>query len=168
MLFRRLPILVFALCLAAWARADDPVSTPAAPSAPATTPAAPAPVYRKVEIAPTRTSIYVGYVSMKMPVFVRKGDAYQSHYDAKVVPYFFYNEAGTLNVTVTDAQLQQLARGETIQFTGRAVNQDGEERVVTGRAVPKDATSGNIKVRVHVSKQVELIFNTTYRFVGTE
>ncbi len=41
-----------------------------------------------------------------------------------------------------------------------------ETRSITGRAVPEDATQGKLKVRVFVSKNIQLIFNTTYRFVG--
>jgi hypothetical protein len=45
------------------------------------------------------------------------------------------------------------------------VRSDGVERRVEGKATPVDATSGKIKVRVFVSKRIELIFNTTYRFI---
>ena len=41
---------------------------------------------------------------------------------------------------------------------------DGTERPVEGKATPTDARSGKIKVRVFVSKRIELIFNTTYVF----
>lgn len=120
--------------------------------------------YAKVDVAPTRTSIYIGSVSMRMPTFVRKDGTYFATYDAKVVPYFFANEKGTLTVSISEEQLQKLTRAEQIEFTGRAVNTSGEERRVAGRATPKDAKSGSIKVRVFVSKKIELIFNTTYRF----
>ena len=51
-----------------------------------------------------------------------------------------------------------------MEFSGRAVNTDGEERRVEGKATPADALSGKIKVRVLVAKHLELIFNTSYRF----
>lgn len=120
--------------------------------------------FGKVDVAPTRTSIYIGIVSMTMPTFVRAGSTYTAPYTAKVFPFAFYNEKGTLKVEIGDAQLDDLAHGKTIELTGRAVNDDGEERKVTGKATPKDATSGALKVRVTVSKHIELIFNTTYRF----
>jgi hypothetical protein len=122
--------------------------------------------YDQVEIAPTKTSIYIGSVSMTMPAFTRRPGGYASTYVARVFPYFFYNERGRLEIDVSDDQLRQLARGETIHFQGRGVNEDGEERHIEGRAVPKDATSGAIKVRVFVTKKIQLIFNTTYRFSG--
>ncbi len=121
-------------------------------------------IWPKVDVAPTKTSIYIGVVSMTMPTFVREGEAYSATYAAKVFPFAFYNEKGSLRIDVDAEQLQQLARGVPIEFTGRAVNDDGAERKITGKATPKDATSGAIKVRVAVSKRVELIFNTTYRF----
>jgi hypothetical protein len=122
--------------------------------------------YSRVDVAPTRTSIYVGTVSMTMPTFVRSEGAFVSSYVAKVFPYFFYNENGRLTVDISDDALRQLARGEAIEFTGRAVRTDGAERRVEGKATPIDATSGKLKVRVFYSKRIELIFNTTYRFPG--
>ena len=123
--------------------------------------------WRKVEIEPTWTSIYVGTVSLRMPEFTRNATGeYESTYSARVLPWVFQNETGRIGIRVTDDALRRLARGETVDFEGRAVNRDGEERAVTGRAAPSDAASGRIKVRVRVSPRIELVFNTTYRFTG--
>lgn len=129
-------------------------------------PAAESPLgrYSRVEVAPAKTSIYVGTVSLTMPEFTRADGAYASTYVAKVFPVFFYNEKGRLRIELTDDALRQLERGEPVEFKGRAVRDDGAERPVEGKATPADATSGKIKVRVFYSKRVELIFNTTYRF----
>lgn len=123
-------------------------------------------VFDRVDVAPAQTSIYIGTVSMTMPTFVRENGTYAASYTAKVFPFFFYNESGRLEIDVSDDALRQLARGETITFVGRGVNTDGEHRHIEGRAVPTDAFSGQIKVRVFVTSRIELIFNTTYRFVG--
>ncbi|PTX90741.1 hypothetical protein [Opitutus sp. ER46] len=120
--------------------------------------------FSQVEIAPTKTSIYVGSVSLTMPAFTRAEGSYTSRYTAHVFPWAFYNEAGVIRVDVSDDQLRQLARGEPIEFTGQARTEDGSERRVAGKATPQDATSGRIKVRVFVSTRIQLIFNTTYRF----
>lgn len=120
--------------------------------------------HRRVEIAPTKTSIYVGSVSMTMPTFARREQGYESTYVAKVFPFFFSSESGRLRVEFTDEMLQRLERSEVVEFTGRAVNDAGAERRIEGKATPLDATGGKIKVRVFVSKKIELIFNTTYRF----
>jgi len=130
----------------------------------AQTPASSLTQYNRVEIAPAKTSIYIGSVSMTMPVFTRAAGTYTAAYTAKVFPYFFYNETGTLAIDVSEDALRQLARGEPITFTGNGRNTDGEERHIEGRAVPTDARSGHIKVRVFVTKHIQLIFNTTYRF----
>ena len=122
--------------------------------------------YDRVDIAPTQTSIYIGSVSMTMPTFERKGIVYEADYTAKVFPYFFYSEHGRLFIEVSDEALHRLARGEPIEFTGRGVSGGGTIRHVEGRAVPANATTGKIKVRVFVSRKIQLIFNTTYTFVG--
>lgn len=149
----RLAVRLFLACavLPAWSQTD------ALPQPP--------PPYGVVEVAATWTSIYVGTVSLKMPPFVRNpaGD-YESTYVARVFPYFFANESGRITIRVSAEALRQLERGEVAEFTGRAVNQQGEERRVEGKATPADATQGKIKVRVFVSPRIELIFNTTYRF----
>ena len=120
--------------------------------------------FQRVDIAPTKTSIYIGSVSMTMPTFQRHGITYASTYAAKVFPYFFESEKGELSIDITDADLARLERGEVVEFKGRGKNTDGDERRIEGRAVPTDARTGKIKVRVFVSKKIQLIFNTTYRF----
>jgi hypothetical protein len=120
--------------------------------------------YDQVNVAPSKTSIYVGTVTMTLPKFTRKGGVYESAYTAKVFPFFFQNESGTLQVEMSDDQLRQLERGEPVEFKGRGVRTDGVERRIEGKATPADATSGKLKVRVFISKRTELIFNTTYRF----
>ncbi len=123
--------------------------------------------FSRVDVAPTWTSIYVGTVSLTMPAFSRTpaGD-FESTYVARVFPYFFYNEQGRISIRLSDETLRKLERGEAIEFSGRAVSQEGAERQVEGRATPSAATGGKIKVRVRLSSKVELIFNTTYRFPG--
>lgn len=129
--------------------------------------AAPESAWRRVEIGATWTSIYVGTVSLSLPEFTRNAAGeYESTYAARVLPWLFQNEGGRISIRVSDDTLRRLSRGETIEFDGRAVNQAGEERAVTGRAAPADAASGRIKVRVRVSPRIELVFNTTYRFTG--
>jgi hypothetical protein len=120
--------------------------------------------HQTVVIAPTKTSVYIGSVSMTMPPFQRVQDRYESTYVAKVFPYFFYNEQGKLAIDFSDDQFAQLARGERVNFKGSGRSDDGEDRHVEGTATPTDAESGKIKVRVFVSKKIQLIFNTTYRF----
>jgi hypothetical protein len=120
--------------------------------------------YDTVRVDTVKTSIYVGNVTLSTTLLKRTDGVYSTDYKAKVFPYFFYNETGHLSIEFSDEQLAQLARGETVQFKGRAENSDREPRRVEGRAVPTDATQGKLKVRVFVSPKIELIFNTIYHF----
>ena len=121
--------------------------------------------FTRIDVAPAKTSVFLASVSMTMPTFVRRNGIYEAPYVAKVFPYFFYNDTGRLGVEISDELLRKLERGETIEFKGRAVSDDGTERRVEVKATPADATKGKIKVRVFYTKRIELIFNTTYRFV---
>lgn len=122
--------------------------------------------YAAVSVETAKTSIYIGSVTLAMPIFTRQGITYSTTYAARVFPYFFYNEKGSLSIDVPDADLRKLEHGETIEFTGQARTTGGEDRRIEGRAQPADATSGKLKVRVFVSPKIQLIFNTTYRFVS--
>ena len=124
------------------------------------------PRYRRVEVAPTKTSIYVGTVSLALPPLERRNNEYTTTYEAKVFPFFFYNETGRLWIECSDEQLRRLERRERVSFQGRAQRADGSEHRVEGTVTPADATSGKVKVRVFATMSVELIFNTTYRFTG--
>ena len=97
--------------------------------------------YATVAVETARTSIYIGSVTLAMPAFTRQGITYSTTYAARVFPYFFYNEKGSLSIDVTDADLRRLERGETIEFTGRAKTTDGEDRHIEGRAQPTDQVS---------------------------
>lgn len=152
----------FALLLAAAGRADaPPEGAPAATTMPRWS------HYAEVTVDPTRTSIYVGSVSLTMPPFARHEGVFTAGYTARVFPLFFYNERGRIWIEFSDDNLRQLHQGEVVYFKGHAANAEGKERRVEGRAVPESAGSdrGRIKVRVWVGR-VELIFNTLYRFTG--
>jgi hypothetical protein len=116
-----------------------------------------------VTVAPVKTSIYVGSVTLKTDVFRREGDKFETTYEAKVWPWFFWSETGRITITLPYASLEKLARGERVEFTGEALNQKNKPRHVTGYAERADAAKGKIKVRIGVD-DTELIFNSTYRF----
>lgn len=159
-------LLFASIALAAFQAFSPAVAAPG-PGEPAPIPGVAATArWSRVDVAPTWTSIYIGTVSMRMRTFVRSGDTFSTAYTAKVFPYFFYNEQGTLTVTVTDAQLQALAGGKPIEFAGTAINRDGEPRKVTARATPHSDREGKLDVHVWVSKRIQLIFHTTYQFAG--
>lgn len=126
--------------------------------------------HAEVTVEPTATSIYIGKVSLAMPPFTRRDGIFTTAYTAKVFPFFFYSERGNISIEFSDEQLQKLEHGETVYFKGHASSTDGDDRRIEGRAVPDAAGGGpgKIKVRVWVSKRIELIFNSVYRFTGKE
>jgi len=143
----------------------SPAPAPAVSAAPPPDAAAAAALtrrYRTAAIATSKTSIYIGSVTLNVEPLVLSDGAYRSKYVATVFPYFFYNEHGTLAIAMPAAALLRVSRSEPVEFTGRAVSSDGEERRISGKATPSDATHGKIKVRIYVSKRIALIFNTTY------
>lgn len=117
----------------------------------------------RVVLPPMKTSIHVGRVTLITGEFERNGAAWSSTYEAKVRPWFFWSESGTITIRVAEADLERLARGETVEFTGDALNHRNKPRKVTGRAQPESAAAGRIKVRIHVD-DIELIFNGPYQF----
>jgi len=116
-----------------------------------------------VTISPVKTSIYVGSVTLTTSEFRREGDKFNATYEARVRPWFFWSETGRITISLPQTDLERLARGERIEFTGQAFNHKNKPRQVTGRADRIDAATGKIKVRIGVD-DTELIFNATYRF----
>ena len=116
-----------------------------------------------VTVAPMKTSIYVGSVTLTTGEFKRDGDKFTTTYEAKVRPWFFWSETGRITITLSEAELLKLSRGERVEFTGAAANHKNKPRHVTGRAERINAATGNIKVRIGVDG-AELVFNGTYRF----
>jgi len=122
------------------------------------------PAYQHLSVEDCRTSIYIGSVGLRLGAFEYKDGHYQAFYQAKVIPFIFYNEEGTLSVDFSAEQLARLLAGERVDFSGQGHNRRGEARKITGTASPDGPLSGKIKVRVWVSKNIQLIFNTHYRF----
>ncbi|MBI3884300.1 MAG: hypothetical protein HY302_01000 [Opitutae bacterium] len=122
--------------------------------------------WERVNVAPMKTSIYVGSVTLSTQTFERHGSTLSTTYEAKVFPWFFWGETGRITITLADAELAHLAKGETAEFTGEAFNHKNKPRHVSGRAQPVDSTSGKMKIRIKVD-DLELIFNGTYHFDET-
>ena len=114
-----------------------------------------------------KTSIYIGSVRLITGVFVRQGDNFEAHYEAKVFPFFFYNESGRITLRLPEPELRRLAAGETLTFAGAAANQRNKQRSIEVRAEPQDSGQGRIKVSI-MADGIKLIFHGTYRFTGPE
>jgi hypothetical protein len=123
--------------------------------------------FSEVAIKPATAFIYVATVTMTIPPFIRHNDVYSSTYTARVFPYF-YTERGNIWITVPDDALRRVAGGQSVDFTGRAVNEDGEVRKVTGHASPSGRTAGTIQVQVFVTRRISITYDTTYELVGSE
>jgi hypothetical protein len=129
--------------------------------------AAPGDDTARAVIAPGKTSIYLGSVTLAVEPLVRDGSVYSSSYSATVFPFFFCNEKGKFEIEVPDSSLFQLARGRPIDFVGQAVRADGVVRTVQGHAVPHGLTDdGEVKIRVRLSRRIVLVFNTTYHLIA--
>jgi hypothetical protein len=115
-----------------------------------------------IEIKPAKTSIYIGTVSLSLQPFVRHEGTYLSSYNARVFPFFFANESGRITIPVPDEMLRKAARGETVNFVGKGLSEDGDERRIEGLATPAGPADGKMRVRVFVSKRIAFTFNTTY------
>lgn len=115
-----------------------------------------------VTVEPMKTSIYIGSVTLTAPAFHREGNRYSSTYEARVRPWIFWSETGRITITLAAGDLDKLARGERVEFTGQGTNHKNKPRTVTGRAEPTSATGGKIKVRIGADGY-ELVFNGTYR-----
>lgn len=119
-----------------------------------------------VSIDDASTSIYIGTVHLNLGTLRRSGDRVEGRYDARVVPLFFYNEAGSFNIQFSEAMRAELEAGKRVSFDGTATSTKGESRSVEGYASAKaaGAREGTIKVRIHVSKRIVLVFNTAYHY----
>jgi hypothetical protein len=116
-----------------------------------------------VTVAPMKTSIYIGSVSLIVAEFRREGDKFATTYEAKVRPWFFWSETGRVTITLPQPELARLAIGERVEFTGEGTNHKNKPRQITGYAERVAGASGKIKVRLSADGY-ELIFNGTYRF----
>ena len=115
----------------------------------------------RFELPTMKTSIFIGSVTLVTGAFTRGDDSYTSTYDAKVSPWSFWSESGTISLDIDAGDYERLRAGETIELTGEAHNRKGKLRAITARAEPTDATTGKIKVRIIASGST-LVFNGTY------
>lgn len=127
----------------------------------------PEPAYtRIVSVEPSKAKgVPAMRITLASDPMRRTASGYESTYSVKVIPFFFFNETGSIRIDLTPGALELLGAGQVVSFTGEAVNQNNARRLIEGRATPTDAQSGRIRIVVKVGG-IELIFKTTYRFTG--
>jgi hypothetical protein len=141
--------LLLLLCILPGARADETADPGLAR-------------FQTIAVAPVETFVYLGRVALAAAPFQRAGGAFCARYTAKVIPFFFYNEEGTLSIDLADEALRRLVGGATVTFAGTAIREDGRKRLVEGYATATGPDGGTLKVRLHVNRRVVLVFDTTY------
>ena len=121
---------------------------------------------RELRIDPGTTSIPLGHARLSVDPLVRAPgkDGLSAAYKVDITPFTFKSEAGQFSVAISDADLQRLAGGATIHFTGQAVSQDGSNTsTVDGRATPAAEGGDGGALRIQVDgKKGKLVFHTTY------
>lgn len=117
----------------------------------------------KVAVPPMRTSIYVGSVTLSVTEFERSSGSlyYSAEYHARVIPWWFWTESGTITLKPTEDAIEQLLAGETIEVDGEATNHHGKPRTVSARIRPSDDGAGTIKVRIDAGG-TKLVFDGSY------
>ncbi len=120
------------------------------PIAGETTKDTPASPWNSVVVSKMRTATPFGIVTLTPSRFVRQGAEWRATYSARVWPWAFKSEAGTLVLPATPNQLAQLQSGTTTQFSVRAANQDGAERRATCTVKPSTADHGQLTLKLSV------------------
>jgi len=122
------------------------------------------PPERHIFIAPSSTTISLGKVSLIVGPLSHSGKNFTGEYQVKVVPYFFKNESGSLELEAADEMEQKLTKGVAVEFTGRATNKkNGKTKVIAGKVTPLANDHGNVTISIE-TKHGMLVFNTTYHF----
>ncbi len=117
-----------------------------------------------VWVAPVQTSFYLGRVALSAGAFRREAGGYSASYAAKVFPYYFWSETrDSADRAPRRGAAAAWRRAPWSPFTGKATRADGRERWVEGRVAATGPDGGTIKVRLHVSRRLVLVFDTTYR-----
>lgn len=120
---------------------------------------------RSLTIAECDLSLTLGKVTLLPGPLTPQGELYTGSYQVRVSPLPIGNESGQLSVRVPEEALRRLERGQTVSFTGEAVNQQGQRRLVNARAMPSGPDAGRVHLRITVNGR-RLVFDTGYRFDG--
>ena len=120
---------------------------------------------RSLTIAECELSLPLARVTLVPGTLTPQGDLYTGSYQVRVLPLPIGNESGRMSVRVPEEALRRLERGQTVTFTGEAVNQRGLRRQVDARATPSGPDAGRVHLRITADGR-RLVFDADYRFGG--
>ena len=120
---------------------------------------------RRLTIAECDHALTLAKVTLVPGPLTPQGEFYTGGYQVRVSPLPIGNESGQLSVQVPEEALRRLERGQTVSFTGEAVNQQGQRRQVNARATPSGPDAGRVHLRITANGR-RLVFDTGYRFDG--
>jgi len=115
-------------------------------------------------IDPSSTTVSLGKVSLTVSPLTHNGKVLLGDYQIKVVPYFYKNEKGALELEFSDEMEQKLLNGVAVKFSGKATNsKNGKVKEIVGKASPTANDRGNVTFSI-LTKNGLMVFNTTYHF----
>ncbi len=123
--------------------------------------------YKTIEVKDSKTKIPATRIKLNVASLKRTDYGYSSTYSVKVFPFFFFNEHGSIEITLKEDSIEKIDAGETVSFAGHAVNHRGSKRKITGEAVPGNTNSGDLQIIIRASG-INLTFNTSYLLTGDE
>jgi hypothetical protein len=118
--------------------------------------------YSVISVAPARTSIYIGRLTVTPGPFERTPTGYRAALGVDVAPFFYHDDARVV-IDVPEVKVRELKNGKAIAFTGRVIRKNGQFRRVTGTATPTGESVGNIDIRVYLTSRMIITFSTTYK-----
>jgi len=123
------------------------------------------PLACKLVIEPSSTKLSIAKADLVVGALKHDDASYQGIYAITVSPFTFKNDHGKLVLNAPSENVLRLARGETMEFIGKATSdRDGKIKGIKGKASPVTKDRGSVKFTVN-TEDGDLVFNSTYRIV---
>ncbi len=116
----------------------------------------------RVDVAPITKWFHIASVTLTPNSFIRTTNAFTADYKAEIIPFSFYDEVGTLRISIVDSDLKKLLNNESISFKGAATNSEKKIHLITGEVIPKTISNGTLKVKLYYNSLITLSFVTSY------
>ena len=120
----------------------------------------------KLVIDPSSTRMSLARCELTVGTLECKADVLCGTYAIKVFPFTFKSDHGNLSLGVSNADLQKIAHGEALEFTGLAISaRDAKAKPIKGRTKPDAGDHGLVSFTV-TTEDGDLLFNSTYRVLA--